>query len=252
MRRFRSTSRSSRRSRGPLPCASCSAIWAASGTIATTRSPAPATTSIARIRCASSPSDPLVQEPGTRYLYSTYGYNLLGAAVELVSGMPFAEYLQTHIFRPAAMEETRDDNVYALIPHRSRGYALAGNGQIINCGLADTSNKIPGGGLIAPAADLVRFGMSLMEDKLVRSQNVDLMLTSQTTREGRTTGYGMGFSVGVSNGRRFASHSGGQQGTSTFLVLYPSERLALAVMVNRESAPAVGLADQIAAVLFEP
>ncbi len=196
--------------------------------------------------------DPLAQEPGTRYLYSTYGFNLLGAAVEMVAGVPFAQYLRDHIFFPAGMESIRDDSVYALIPHRTRGYALAKSGELVNCGLADTSNKIPGGGLIAPASDLVKFAFAFMDDKLVRNSSVDLMLRSQATRDGRLTGYGMGFSVGLLEGRRFAAHSGGQQGTSTHLVFFPAERVALAVLVNREAAPAVALAEQIAGALFEP
>jgi serine beta-lactamase-like protein LACTB, mitochondrial len=35
---------------------------------------------------------PLAYEPGSRYLYSTYGFNLLGTAVDLVSGMPVTDY----------------------------------------------------------------------------------------------------------------------------------------------------------------
>ena len=39
-------------------------------------------------------SKPLVSEPGTRYLYSTWGFNLLGAAVETASGKPYGDYLR--------------------------------------------------------------------------------------------------------------------------------------------------------------
>src|SRR6202142_107355 len=37
--------------------------------------------------------EPLLFEPGTRYSYSTYGYDLLGAAVEAASGTRFLDYL---------------------------------------------------------------------------------------------------------------------------------------------------------------
>lgn len=197
-------------------------------------------------------ADPLLQEPGTKYVYSTYGFNLLGAAVESVTGTPFPDYLRTFVFRPAGMDATRDDDVYAVIPHRSRGYALLGTGQVINCGLADTSNKVPGGGMIGPASDLVRFGMALTEGKLLKSASVDQMLSSQTLKDGRSTGYGMGFTCGVTNGRKFASHGGGQQGTSTYLLLFPADRIAIAVMANREAAPVGSMADQIAAIVLEP
>ncbi len=197
-------------------------------------------------------ADPLALEPGTKYLYSTYGFNLLGAAVELASGMPFARYLETRVFKPAGMDSIRDDDTYAIIPHRSRGYALLGTGQLINCGLADTSNKLPGGGLISPASDLVRFALAFNDGRLTKSSTVDTMLSSQTTREGKPTGYGMGFSVGVRNGRRYAYHGGGQQGTSTYLIFFPSERVSIAVMANREGAPVSTLANEIEALLFEP
>ena len=68
--------------------------------------------------------DPLLFEPGTRFSYTTYGFNLLGAAVENASGEKFLDYLQAHIFQPAGMDHIRDDNVYAIIPHRARGYRL--------------------------------------------------------------------------------------------------------------------------------
>ena len=35
----------------------------------------------------------LIAEPGTKYSYTSYGYNLLGAVVEGASGMSFGEYM---------------------------------------------------------------------------------------------------------------------------------------------------------------
>ncbi len=54
--------------------------------------------------------DPLVHEPGTRYLYSTYGYSLLGAVVEAAAARPFVEQLQGAVFNPAGMTAARDDD----------------------------------------------------------------------------------------------------------------------------------------------
>jgi CubicO group peptidase (beta-lactamase class C family) len=39
----------------------------------------------------------LIAEPGTKYSYSSYGYNLLGAAIEGASGLSYAEYMRTHV-----------------------------------------------------------------------------------------------------------------------------------------------------------
>ena len=47
--------------------------------------------------------DALVAEPGARFVYSTYGYNLVGAAVEGAAGKPFVEVLKEGVFAPAGL-----------------------------------------------------------------------------------------------------------------------------------------------------
>lgn len=63
----------------------------------------------------------LVAEPGTRYSYSSYGYNLLGAIVEAASGMSFGDYMKQNVWGPAGMNDTRMDNPEEVIPNRVRG-----------------------------------------------------------------------------------------------------------------------------------
>jgi CubicO group peptidase (beta-lactamase class C family) len=196
-------------------------------------------------------NDDLKQEPGTKYLYTTYGYNVLGAIVEAVSGMPFMEYLRKHIFRPARMARIRDDNQPAIIPNRARGYSKDNEGRLRNCGLADTSNKIPGGGLAGTAEDLVRFAVALNRGKLLRKETVERMFTPAATREGQPLSYGQGVFISDWEGRRRISHGGGQQGTSTLLQLYPESGVALAIMCNLEGAKLAPLSEQIARAIFE-
>ena len=193
-------------------------------------------------------ADPLLFEPGTKYSYTTYGFNLLGAAVESVSRMKFPDYLREHIFEPAAMSHIGPDNVYAIVPHRARGYRLAANQRLENCALADTSNKIPGGGMLSTAGDLVAFALALNSGKLVAPKTRDLMFTAQHVRDGASN-YGMGWSVAGFEGRRVVAHGGGQQGISTYLMLFPDEGLSIAVMLNRERAPAGDIANKIAAIV---
>ena len=39
----------------------------------------------------------LENEPGTRYRYTTYGFNLLGAVIEGASGKPYAKYMRENV-----------------------------------------------------------------------------------------------------------------------------------------------------------
>ena len=64
----------------------------------------------------------------------------------------FIDYLQTHIFAPAGMKNTRDDNPFALISYRSRGYSMGPNGVLLNSPYVDMSNKTPAGEIISPDA----------------------------------------------------------------------------------------------------
>jgi len=179
--------------------------------------------------------DPLVQEPGTKFLYSTYGYNLLGAAVEGASGRPYLDYLRENVFGPASMTSTRVDEVAAIIPNRAQGYTRAGGG-IRNADLADVSYKVPGGGLCSTAADVARFGLALASGSLLRRETLAQMLASQRTRDGRTTGYGLGLNVAavVAGKRREAWHTGGQERVSTVVFLVPDDGLSVVVLCNLE------------------
>src|SRR5258708_25559889 len=108
------------------------------------------------------------------------------------------------------MHSIGPDDTYALIPHRSRGYELSANKQVLNCGLADTSNKMPGGGLISTAGDLVRFALPLNSGKLVKPESAQLMFTAQTLRDGQPSPYGTRSVVTNLQGQRMAAPSGRQ------------------------------------------
>lgn len=190
-------------------------------------------------------NDPLVFEPGTRYHYSTFGYVLLGAAVEHVSGLRYMDYIRQKILRPAGMEHTRDDHVYAIIPNRARGYAKASNGAIQNCSLADTSYKIPGGGLTSTAEDVARFGMAVRAASLCRPASLEMMFAAQRLRDGTGTGYGLGWALGTLDGKRTVRHTGGQQGASAILAMLPRDGYTVAIMTNLEKAELVGLSNQL-------
>lgn len=190
-------------------------------------------------------NDPLVAAPGTKYSYSTYGYNLAGAAVQAASGERFHEYVQRHICQPAGLTTLRDDNRWEIIRHRTRFYSKRADGVVFNAGLTDTSNKIPGGGMVAAAGDLIRFALAVRGGVLLKPETLATMWAPQTLRDGGKSSYGYGWDLRERNGRRVVGHSGGQQGTSTRLFLEPASGNAVVVMVNMDGAGVDGLAGEI-------
>ena len=209
-------------------------------------------------------NDPLLHEPGTKYHYTTFGYNLLGAAAENVADTDFGSLLDELVFTPANMDQTTEDNTFAIIPNRTRGYVVLDRirslrlgtgssipvGSVINAELHDTSMKIPGGGVVSTAPDLVRFTSAINTGRLLKPETVRMMWTEQSTTSGKQTGYGLGWRIGLLKGHKTASHSGGQAGTSTYLLTAPETGLSVAVMCNLQGARLGTLTRSIASMFL--
>jgi CubicO group peptidase (beta-lactamase class C family) len=193
--------------------------------------------------------DPLVCEPGTKHVYSTYGYNLLGAAVEGASGLPFVDFVTENVFRTARMDHARADDSDAIIPRRAHGYVKSPDGRLRNSRPADLSYKIPGGGLCATVGDLAKFAIAVQTGKLVKRESRDAMFTRQVSRDGQVVEYGLGWRLQKHAGREEVSHTGGQQQVSTLLYMIPDRRFAVVLMANLEHAELASLARAIADVV---
>ncbi len=197
--------------------------------------------------------DPLLFEPGTKYSYTTHGFAVLGCAVEGASGMSFPDYVQENVFKPAGMDRIRVDNVTDIIPNLAQGYWKTKGGELRNSELADTSYKIPGGGFISTVEDLAKFAIAMQAGVLVKKETLDQMWTSQKTRDGKATGYGMGWGVHERNGMKEVEHGGAQQRVSTYLYTIPEKGLAVVLMTNLEGIGSglASLSKQIADILVQ-
>lgn len=194
--------------------------------------------------------EPLLFEPGTHFLYSTYGYSLLGAALEAAAGMPFAAYVRENVLLPAHMRCTRIDDVRARVSNRARGYRLAADGRLESCAPFDVSNKIPGGGFVSTADDLVRFASALERGTLVGTAARSKMFAPARTSDGRRVPYGLGWSILERGGIRWVGHSGAQPGVSTYLLVSPSDGVSVAVLANREGLDLGPISVRIAEIVL--
>jgi serine beta-lactamase-like protein LACTB len=183
-------------------------------------------------------NDPLEFEPGTKMQYTSYGYILLGCVMEGASGISYDRYMHQVIFEPAQMPASRLDDVFAIIPHRARGYRVSAGGELQNAVFVDVSNKPPGSGINSSARDMGNFVAALYSAKLVSKQTLDQMLTPATTRDGKSTIYGLGFFRGGPIGKyrelQEAGHGGDQQGVNSMLYLLPEREFGVVILSNLE------------------
>ena len=194
-------------------------------------------------------NDPLIAQPGTTYVYSHYGYDVIGCVLQGASGKPFGDLLQTLILAPAGMRATREDDVRRIIPGRSRSYTHAKDGSIANARCIDSSNRIPAAGLLSTAEDLARFALTLQSGRLLSLRRVQEMWIQQSTLDGKGTGYGLGWMIHDHNGIKAVAHTGEEPGASTILYLMPDDGVSFAILANTDAAGLWKLSDKIADLL---
>lgn len=182
--------------------------------------------------------DPLVAPPGTKFHYSSYGFNLVSAVIESASGENFLSYMQAHVFTPLGLVHTTPDQNTQIVEERARFYELPKNAAVQNAPYVDNSYKWAGGGFLSTAEDLTRFGSAMLQPGILNSSSLRTMLTSQKTKSGEETGYGIGWGIEKSpSGKLIYEHSGGAVGGTSQLIVYPDSRVVIAVIANLSGAP---------------
>jgi serine beta-lactamase-like protein LACTB, mitochondrial len=196
--------------------------------------------------------DPLVAKPGTKFSYSTQGFTLVGCVIEGASREKYVAYVEKNVFARAQMGQSVQDDLLAIIPYRTRFYQADKSGKVENANLLDPSYKVPGGGWLSSADDMMRFELAMLTDRLISRASRDLIWTPQHTTDGKATEYGLGWGIGTEKelGVKYVGHSGGQQGTSTFMMLVPERQAGIIVLVNMEDVEARDLAMEVMRVLL--
>ncbi len=120
-------------------------------------------------------SDPLLSPPGSRESYSSYGYVLLSAAIENVTGKTFEAAMRELVFAPAGMTRTAMDAQDRPPPGRAVSYD-GQDGVWKEFADANVTCKFGAGGLLSTAADLARFGSAFLAGRIVPAARVASML----------------------------------------------------------------------------
>jgi CubicO group peptidase (beta-lactamase class C family) len=156
-------------------------------------------------------SKPLAFEPGSKWKYSQSGILTLGRIIEVVSGMPFEDFLQKRIFDPLGMKDTTFYLTEAqmprwVIPAKSEGeQPLPGEIGLLYGHPPTWRDHYPASnsGLFSTAPDYTRFAQMLLNGgvldgrRYLTAEAVSMMSTVQTGDlvTGFTPGNGWGLGV---------------------------------------------------------
>lgn len=177
----------------------------------------------------------LLFEPGSRYQYTSLGYNLAGLAAESVTKNTFEDVLNNEVFAPLGMAHTQlEKNKSNLV-----NFYDTKNGQYKPSFRVDNSIRWPSGGVVSTPTDLVKLGSAMLDDKLL-SKNARAVLLD-IPQEGRENGgeqYAYGWRVsdwGLGDGVVLSAyhHNGVAVGSFSVFVVFPEQGIVVSAMANK-------------------
>jgi len=176
-------------------------------------------------------NDTLLFKPETRFYYSTFGWNLIGALIEKVSGKDYLTYMAENIWKPLGLQNTCGDNIKNKISNRSKFYDVSGEEN----DLGDLSYKYSGGGLLSTSKDLIKIGNEILYGSHIDTKMKKSLFQSQHTSDNKETGYGLGWYIGKDkNGHRIWYHSGDSFSGSSYLIIYPDDDIVVSFLANSQ------------------
>jgi CubicO group peptidase (beta-lactamase class C family) len=194
---------------------------------------------------------PLDFDPGTRWQYSNTNYVIAGVIVEKVSGMPLLQFLQTRVFTPLGMTSVADIDQEKLGDTDATGYMRYALGPLRPAPKEGKGWLFAAGELAMPAADLARWDISMMDQKLLKPASYQDLETEVRLKSGVGTQYGLGLDVTMFSEHRMLSHGGEVSGFTTQNNVFPDDKVAVIVLTNQDAARASGdLARRISTLLL--
>lgn len=185
-------------------------------------------------------NDPLLPEAGLDYQYSSYGYNLLGLAVERATGTEFTRYVKQTVLRPLRLTRTRFDDLrrprkgatklYSAYDLKTYEEVPAGS-PLLPVPPRDYSHNMAGGNMSTTAEDMVRFGAALLRPGFLAKAEYELLFR-RPEFNGKASAMSFGFFAPEAGAERRLSISGANPGIQAGLMIYPERNLAVSVLSN--------------------
>jgi CubicO group peptidase (beta-lactamase class C family) len=180
--------------------------------------------------------------PGEVPGYSNYGVGLASYIVQRASGMPFEQYVKQNIFDPLGMVHSSFDQPLApaLAKLPSEGYRDDTTKPPVGF---EIFNPVGAGGISSSAADMGRFGASLLSSALLnggplggksilRPETLRLMWTPQFRASEQMPAICMGFYQVWRNGLRWIGHEGDLIAFHSLFFMEPTQKIVMFVSYN--------------------
>lgn len=193
--------------------------------------------------------DELLFKPGTQYLYTSYDWVLISLAIQEVSGMPFADYVQEKVLSPYGLKYTYAERPGDTIPHKVDFYSKGRSG-FRKAIPVDNRYKLAAGGYLSTAPDIARFGQVFLDGSLWESPVYSQFLTSVVIGD-TPTYYGLGWQVSKDgSGNPYFGHVGNGVGGYAVFYIYPEADMVFAILINCTNPGVQDTLDEVVSLLL--
>jgi CubicO group peptidase (beta-lactamase class C family) len=178
----------------------------------------------------------LLFEPGARFGYSSFGYDLLAYVCERREGRPFSEVLRQRIFSPAGLTRTTLADFRSLDDRRASGYEYDLVSGYQNATFVDSSNLVGAGGIQSTVDDLHRWVQALVQGRLLGEPwRTEAFRPQAAVDANRAYGYGWFVSTNPDGEAKELSHTGSTNGFNSLISLSPGDGQLVVLLSNVRS-----------------
>ncbi len=178
-------------------------------------------------------SDSLLYEPGNYTSHTELGFDLIGYIIQKTNNESFTKLVKKTLLDTLKLANTIQDNPYAIIENKSNTYDYDYISQPMVASQIDLRGKEASAGYLSSVLDLVKMGNTLLYPGFLKQETIDLITKPYILKTGQTSAYGFGLIVNKDNeGKPFLGQKGNVSGGSSALLIYPEDKLVIAIACN--------------------
>jgi serine beta-lactamase-like protein LACTB len=157
-------------------------------------------------------NDSLLYQPGTYTSHTELGFDLIGFIIQKLNNESFTKVVKKTLTDTLKLSNTIQDNPFQIIENKSNTYDYDYISQ-------PTVSRTMGNTLLYPG--------------FLKKETIDLITKPYIFKNGRTSNFGFGLIVNKdSEGKTFMGQNGFVSGGSSVLLIYPEDKLVIAIACN--------------------
>ena len=184
-------------------------------------------------------------EPGTAFLYSNTGYNLLAEIVKTITGDTFREWTDANIFQPLAMTSTHfHDDHEMIVKNRAYSYSSEKDSGFKNA--VNNLTALGSSSLYSTVEDLSKWILNFDDARIGRQAVIEQMHQRGVLNNGKQISYAFGLDIGEYRALKTVGHGGSWRGFRSHLLCFPDQKFGIVILCNLDTFNPLNLAKKIA------